>query len=382
MIYEYNANKYFIPASNTKLFTFYAGLKLLGDSIPGLKYSITGDSLVFWGTGDPSFLNPDLPESKILSFLKEREEKLFYLPPSYEEPFFGRGWAWNDYNSSYSTEIAAFPLYGNKVTFNFTPGKTVPRANPSYFQESLSHNFHGASNPIIKRDIYQNNFLYGLYKGNEKYSQIVPFRLSSQLVIELLSDTLKKEVKIIAEKPKNTIAETTLYSVPSDSIYKRMLEMSDNFLAEQVLLLAAGAISDTLKSDITIKEMKDKYLKDLPDEPKWIDGSGLSRYNLFTPRTMVKLLQKIKAEIPQKKLFSLMATGGKSGTLENSYKAEKPYIFAKTGTLKNNHSLSGYLKTKSGKLLVFSFMNSNYTVDTYKLKEEMEKILKNIYLSY
>lgn len=67
-LFEHNADKYFTPASNTKLFTFYAGLKILGDSIPGLKYQIKNDSLIFSGTGDPSFLNPDLPPRKYWNF--------------------------------------------------------------------------------------------------------------------------------------------------------------------------------------------------------------------------------------------------------------------------------------------------------------------------
>ena len=94
---------------------------------------------------------------------------------------------------------------------------------------------------------------------------------------------------------------------------------------------------------------------------------------------MIKLLSKIQAEIPQERLFNILATGGVSGTLKNNYIAEHPYIFAKTGTLRHNHSLSGYLKAKSGKILLFSFMNSNYTAETNDVKAQMELILREFY---
>lgn len=158
-----------------------------------------------------------------------------------------------------------------------------------------------------------------------------------------------------------------------------MMEVSDNFIAEQILLMSAQILTDTLSSEIAIDHMLKNHLQDLPDEPQWVDGSGLSRYNLVTPRTMIALLSKIRNEIPQERLFNILATGGVSGTLKNNYIAEKPYIFAKTGTLRNNHSLSGYLKAKSGKILLFSFMNSNYTVPTNNLKIQMELILREFH---
>ncbi|MDX1542429.1 MAG: D-alanyl-D-alanine carboxypeptidase/D-alanyl-D-alanine-endopeptidase [Christiangramia sp.] len=379
MLYEYNSDKYFTPASNTKLFTFYTGLKILGDSVPALKYFKKNDSLIFKGTGDPSFLNPDLPKSRVLEFLKNANEKLYYYPPVFTEKYFGPGWSWDDYNYAYSVERSVMPLYGNRVAFKIAK-KHNPIVSPSFFKDSLYVLKDNKHEPGIKRNISGNSFK--AYTGTKEFTREVPFKYSDQLMTELLKDTLKKKIKIIHELPANSEFDKILYSIPTDSLYKRMLEVSDNFIAEQILLMAADKISDSLKSEIAIDHMKKTYLKDLPDEPIWVDGSGLSRYNLFTPRTMVKLLEKIRKEVSQERLFNMMATGGKSGTLENYYKADTPYIFAKTGTLSNNHSLSGFLKTRSGKVLIFSFMNSNYTIPTSKLKEGMEIILKNIRDNY
>src|SRR5687768_9804724 len=56
--YNHNATKYFVPASNTKLFSLYAGLKYLGDSVPGLRYELdTNGGVRVQPTGDPSFLH-------------------------------------------------------------------------------------------------------------------------------------------------------------------------------------------------------------------------------------------------------------------------------------------------------------------------------------
>ena len=195
----------------------------------------------------------------------------------------------------------------------------------------------------------------------------------------LLEDTLNREITLL-EKPISNYK--TLYSLPVDSVYKNMLQESDNFLAEQLLMIYAGVLTDSLSTDIGINNLTLKYFNDFPNELIWRDGSGLSRYNLFTPQTLIHLLEKIYQEIPTKRLFSLMPAGGISGTIKEWYTADEPYVFAKTGTMINNHNLSGYLKTKSNKVLIFSFMHNHYQGSSFKIKTEMQRILREIHEKY
>ena len=159
-----------------------------------------------------------------------------------------------------------------------------------------------------------------------------------------------------------------------------MDKASDNFLAEQILYLCAAEKGDTLNSSRIRNYMIANHLDDLPSQPVWKDGSGLSRYNLFTPRSMVALLEKIKQELPESTLLALLPAGGIDGTLKDWYNSEtgEPYVFAKTGTFSNNHALSGFIRTKTGKLLTFSFMHNNYNASSTPVKLEMEKTLRLI----
>src|SRR5215510_4590112 len=60
--YNYQGDKYFVPASNTKLPTCYAAMKYLGDSLAGFSVYETKDSIVIKPNGDPTFLHPDFKD--------------------------------------------------------------------------------------------------------------------------------------------------------------------------------------------------------------------------------------------------------------------------------------------------------------------------------
>ncbi|MEX2235011.1 MAG: D-alanyl-D-alanine carboxypeptidase [Cyclobacteriaceae bacterium] len=378
-IFDFNGSRYFTPASNTKIFTLFAALKTLGDSVPALEYVQRNDSLIFWGTGDPSFLYKEVfYDSGVYHFLKTTEADLYFSPANFHTTHFGEGWAWDDYSSGYSAERTAFPLYGNIVSV--IADQQILRISPDYFSGFFKYGDPKDRTEII-RDLNQNTFhVHPANKLVEVKEINVPIRMDTLTFSLLLSDTLKRPVTYV----KNLLpaATNTLFSIHLDSLYRVMMQESNNFIAEQLLLMCANVLSDSLKTEIAIDFITKNYLADLPDEPVWVDGSGLSRYNLFTPRSIVKLWEKIWELLPRERLFPLLATGGVNGTIRKWYLGNKPYIFGKTGSLSNNHCLSGFLVTEKGKVLIFSFMNSNFTVPGNDIRRNMESILLNIHEHY
>lgn len=377
-IVEFNAGKYFTPGSNTKIFTFFCSLKILGDSVPALKYSVRGDSLIFEGTGDPSFLYKNTFNNfRTYNFLSNNQHQLFYSPINFQTTHFGAGWAWDDYNSYYSTERTGLPVYGN--IFSIAQVSKTLQITPQYFKQYVVVGDR-ATKVKITRELNSNQTKFLPGKGPREKVWDIPFKTDPTLTATLLTDTLKKNVSI-ASIPLPTTA-SILYSTPVDSIYRVMMQESDNFIAEQLLLACSGVVSDTLKPEIAINYVEKNFFTDLADKPIWVDGSGLSRYNLFTPRSIVQVWEKIYHLMPQDRLFSLLAVGGVSGTIRNWYKHDKPYIYGKTGTLSNNHCLSGYLVTKKGKTLIFAFMNNNFVASTNDIRINMQDILQKIYENY
>ena len=128
-----------------------------------------------------------------------------------------------------------------------------------------------------------------------------------------------------------------------------------------------------------IRYVRKKYRGALPDPVVWADGSGLSRQNLVTPRTLAALLVRLHQEVPEPRLLSLLAAGGHQGTLRRRYHdAAGPWVWGKTGSLTNNTNLSGYLRTRSGRLLAFTFLNNNHVADGGDVRNEMERVLRQV----
>ena len=92
---------------------------------------------------------------------------------------------------------------------------------------------------------------------------------------------------------------------------------------------------------------------------KWVDGSGLSRYNLMRPQDIVSVLLKLKAELNEARLFKLLPESGRSGTIRKmAPDTSESRFYAKSGSFGNTYNLAGYYRNAQGKLFVFSIMGN------------------------
>ncbi|PRY87196.1 D-alanyl-D-alanine carboxypeptidase/D-alanyl-D-alanine-endopeptidase (penicillin-binding protein 4) [Mongoliibacter ruber] len=373
VVYSQNPDIHFVPASNTKLLTLYAAIHILTDSIPAIEYEISGDSLIVWGTGDPSFLNPKLDNGKVFDFLKQSAQEIYLAnQPNLEyEPSFWR------------SDPSHFPIYANTMLVKADGSGFLsisPRAMAGFLRPDSSYS---SKKFDIVRSKKESVLLYPLLPIPSDFDDKVPFPMSMEMSRFLLEDTLKRQVKIVERKKTKSLE--TLYSVPSDSLYKHMMLPSDNFIAEQLLILCSSVLGDTLDPKITIRYAKENLFEGINHPPIWEDGSGLSRYNLFTPRTILEILNRVETLVGSKqRLRNLLPAGGLSGTLKNAYELDngEAFVWAKTGTLKNMHLQSGWIDTRKGQTYRFVFMNNNFVKPTEEVRKEMVRIMTHIHEKY
>lgn len=390
-LYDYQGDKFFVPASNTKLLTCYAAMKYLGDSLPGIRYAEQSGNLVISGTGDPTFLHPDFVKQPVWEML-QKNTSIQYLPnPGNTFKPMGRGWAWDDYDADYMPERSAMPVYGNTAFFLYRGDSLDIMPRFLYDSSNLRHinqTFSAAAKKATRFSRKETlNAFYGTAGNAAQFpaaGEAIPFTGKSDshtpVFIKLLADTLKKKI-IIADEKTWSRPFRVMYSQPTDTILSIMMHRSDNFFAEQSLLMVSnerlGYMSDAKMIDTLLKS---DYL-DMPQKPKWVDGSGLSRYNLVSPRDFVWLLTKMKNEFAWQRITAILPTGG-TGTLSSLYKQYAGRIYAKTGSLSNHLALSGYLLTRKGRTLVFSIMVNAEMAPSGNIRKGMEKFLTGIIDKY
>jgi len=369
-IIDLNANKSFIPASNIKLYTLYACLSLLDQPVSIIQYAETPTGLYFRGTGNPGFLHPKLEiGEKTFQFLNVSKKQLYFDDSYFKDEHFGSGWAWDDASYTYQCEKSALPIFGNVTLVQKPKNSYELRVVPPVLSKEIEYK-EGASKTIV-REAGSNSILINKTGLLEKeINSVIPFRYDQQLFLDMLSDTLNRKVL----SGKTDLPYQNLIDDNRDELYELMMQESDNMIAEQLLLMCSYEISDSLSTKPTIRHIVNELIDGIPKYPKWVDGSGLSRYNLGAPSTFTWILEKLERRLGKEIIqdYFPVIDIGVSGI-------DKPIVYAKTGSLSNNFNLSGYLTCKSGERVLFSFMNNHFKRKRSEIWTEMKVVLRKVY---
>ena len=327
VLFSYNEDKLFTPASLTKIFTLMAALEIFDEeqyAYPTSFYfssttpgEINGD-LYIAGSGDPT----QTPEviRKIADALVQKFnirhisgdivlDNSKFLP----EEFLGRGWMWDDKNPL----IGALTVMGSKVKEKQNSYlNTMPLLWGNIFSQELS-----------KKGVkIEGNIRVGKTKENLRVKYVY------------YSDTLDKILAYMMKKSDNQSAENIFRSlVPEDNP-----EGNSTTIAR-----AIASLEKIIDTALGLKWGEDYIL---------VDGCGLSEYNLMTPAHLVEAISYLYRKYDFK-ILDYFANTKEKGTLRERLPFQ---VWGKTGTLSSASALAGLLKTKNKRWVVFCLMENNF----------------------
>ena len=290
-------------------------------------------------------------------FLKKFKHIVYHIPKTDLDKY-GPGWAWDDYNNYYQAERSEMPIYGNVI-------QAVKKSNGDIeiTPDTYKIVFDFEQKKQLDRSEKENNFSLNpsLFKsGDTLYS---PFITSRKNTISLLENALGKKVEFKKEELKDY---NVLNSDQVDYIYAAILKDSDNLISESIAANISFRLNDTISVDKGVE-----LIKSLSKQIELFDGSGLSRYNLVTPKSIISSLHDI---------YNLIGFDRIKKIFPKNYiiQDKEDFVWGKTGTLKNNHNYSGYIITDKNRIYIFSIMINHFTNDLSKIKDAIVDFL--IYL--
>jgi D-alanyl-D-alanine carboxypeptidase/D-alanyl-D-alanine-endopeptidase (penicillin-binding protein 4) len=414
-LFESNADKYFVPASNMKLFSTALALAKLG---PDYRFHTTlethgalspegilsGD-LFLVGRGDPNLSNRKFPYALKEEFDGPPEKTLVELADALvakgvkeiigdvvgDDSYFPRepypnGWEIDDMVWEYGAAISAIVVDDNTVTLILTPAETaggpvqavVSPATPDF----IVQNNVVTSAAEIKSDLTltrEPNSKFVVVRGS------LPARSTPRKLVLALHEPAEHAAALLARllgergvtisgtpraahapespaaTPRAVLAEHV--SVPLRDSVKLVNKISQNLHTEMLLRAAARANGTWNTPDDLMKFPADFYgaAGITPGDVIQTDASGLSRHDLVTPRAIVALLKYAQEQAWFAPYYESLPVAGVDGTLETQMKNTNAAtrIHAKTGSVEHVRTRSGFAETAGGRRLIFSFLSNN-----------------------
>ncbi len=414
ILYEQNADKYFVPASNMKLFTTALALAKLG---PDYRYHTTletpgtvsadgrlnGD-LVLVGRGDPNLSNRkfpyqlkeefDGPPEKVLAELadglvakgvKEISGDVIGDDSYFPRERYPSGWEIDDMVWEYGAAISAIVVDDNTVMLTLTPGEgagnpvqaMVIPGTPDFTvrNELVTSAADVKSDLTLRREPGANLVVVqgSLPAKGAPRKLILAIEEPAQHAAVTLKRLLEERgVKIEgtararhdpAELAGDPVVLAEHDSVPLSEAVKLINKISQNLHTEMLLRTVARQNGWWATPEDLAKVPADFYATAgiAPEDVVQSDASGLSRHDLATPRAIVTLLAYAQKQPWFGPYYDSLPVAGVDGTLEDRMKNTPAAgrIHAKTGSVEHVRTLSGFAETTGGRRLIFSFLSNN-----------------------
>ncbi len=423
VLFSLNANRYFLPASNAKLFTAALALSTLGpdyrfhttietrDSLDA-DGAIHGD-LILVGRGDPGLSNRRVPfgikterdgaPERILAELADavvaRGVKQVTGDIVGDDSYFTggaypSGWAIDDMLWNYGVPVSALEINDGTLFIELTPGDAAgtpanytaaPWAGLYQIHNEVTTGPRGSEQKLsVERAPGSAEiFLRGsMPVGAPPHSLGLAIDRPAEYAAALLKDLLEaRGVKIyghsrVAHTPIPVAnccavipAPTVLaehVSLPLSEALRVMAKTSQNLHAEMLLRVAARIKTGDPSADAALQFAQD-FLKNMgldDTEISVTDASGLSRRDLVTPEAEAKLLRWAAHQSWAAEFRAALPVAGVDGTLAErmQHTLAADHIWAKTGSISHVDALAGYATTSKGAHLIFSFMGNNHTL--------------------
>jgi serine-type D-Ala-D-Ala carboxypeptidase/endopeptidase (penicillin-binding protein 4) len=409
-----NGDELFTPASNMKVYTTAVALDLVGASYrwrtsvyaekePAANGLIDGD-LILFGRGAPDLVSMLKGNAPSLAGLADqlyqrgvREVRGSVIGDSsyFRGERYGFGWQWNDLQWYYGAEPSALTIDGNAANLVITPGakpgdnailKLDRGAGYLHLINSTTTGGRSAVTTIgINREVSDHSVQvwgelplggrsFGAFlsvPGPELWAATLFQQLLVAKGIKVDGDVRSRDFRVADDRRFDPTTAIELAGVDSETLGEVVREtnkQSKNLEAELILRTlgkekgATAPDSDPRRNaqrgdDEAGVAVISSWLKSHEidaDKLAIRDGSGLSRLDLVTPESTVRLLAAIAKTNSASIFHDSLPIAGRDGTLGGRLSNVAGRIFGKTGTVFYVHSLSGYAAREDGEVLAFA----------------------------
>ncbi len=414
-LYARNAGKLFMPASNMKILTTATALSLLGPDHtfptafaargPVAEGTLQGDLLVV-GRGDPSVSDHMLGDAMLplraiadsiaAHGITRIAGRVVAAGNAFPDAVLGYGWSYDDFAYAYSAPIDELLFNegfselhvrggerpGDSVHVETRPARTFPRVR--VLATTVAAPLPDSTRPLRARtdSATWDVVVEGTIAAHDSATLQVTHHDPDAAYVAALREALHDRGIAVDDAPADTLAAVdtivTLASPPLRDILEAVMKPSQNQIAE--MLFRAVALQETgtgrVDSAVAVVRRQISAWGAAPNEAVIHDGSGLSRYDYVTPRTLVRVLDAMRKSPSFRTYYDALPIAGVDGTIRNRMKGTpaEGNVHAKTGSVAQARSLSGYVTTADHHMLIFSFLANNWTVPVKSVEQVQDAI--------